>query len=150
MAASPWNNELSALEQLDLDLNALIGIVVANLQANAALTTAGVMRSTVDFIDVLLSSRAARRDPIAVLTNTQPAMGAASATVVAANLNRRYLRIKNSGATVVFIHFGTPALVTHYPLQQFEAWESSEPGIYTGQVTGITAGGATTLDVIEG
>lgn len=148
--AAPWDNQLSALEQLDIDLNNLLAIVIANLQANAALSTSGVQRTLVDFVDVTLSSRAARRDPVAALTNSQPAMGAASATVVAANAARRYLRIKNSTAVVVFIKFGTPALVTHYPLQQFEAWETTEPSIYTGQVTGITGGAATTLDVIEG
>jgi hypothetical protein len=151
MAPNPFLNQLSALQQIDYDLLALVQAVIANQQAQASLTTSGVMRTTVDFIDVILSSRAARRDPIATLTHTQPAMAGASAVVIAANLIRRYLRISNPAVTTVFLHFGAaPAVVTDLALLQGAVWESKEPQIYTGELRGITGGGATVLDVVEG
>lgn len=151
MAPNPFLNQLSALQQIDFDLLALVQAVIANQQAAAALTTSGVQRTNVAFIDILLSSRAAKRDPVAVLTNSQPAMTGVSAVVKAVNLVRRYIKVSNPGATTVFLHFGAAAaVVTDYALTTNQSWESKEPNIYTGEIRGITGGVATTLDVIEG
>lgn len=160
MAPNPFLNELTALQQIDFDIIGWSSSIVANLQANAALSTSGAMRTRVDFIDMALSTiYAAILNPtnagqkhISALVITNPVMGAVSGSIIAANPARTYLLITNPTAVDVFIHFGGAAVVTDLKIGAGGYWSSGDTGvvIYDGAIAGITGGGAAALTVVEG
>jgi hypothetical protein len=79
------------------------------------------------------------------------AMGAGSATIIAANPNRKAISIVNGGAVTVFLRQAAAvAVVTDFPIAPGGVWEEGPGGlVYRGEYRGITAGAAGSVTVVE-
>ena len=80
--------------------------------------------------------------------------GVASVTILAANENRIFATIVNDSANIVYLFFGTPAVVNQ-GIRLNAAGGSLVCGLgtdipYTGIITGIATGAGSNVSVTEG
>jgi hypothetical protein len=135
--ADPWLTTLTALRQIDTDLTVWARALDLDLHAWA--------------LALYNQIATVGRIPISTIANTQPVMGVVVTDVVAANPDRRYLMIANNSAIPVFIRFAAGATVADLLLDIGGVWSTEGTQvIYTGVITGITAAGSATLNVLEG
>lgn len=94
--------------------------------------------------------------PIAAITSTNYSVTSTSSGVVAANANRRYLRIQNLGSARVYLNCtsGTAALNHGIRLNasntDSSVFELNSDQRYTGAVKGVAATSGTKVSVLQG
>ena len=86
------------------------------------------------------------------MTHSSASMSNSSATVLAANTNRRYVLLQNIGGVDVWCNFSATAVAnTGFRLDANGGiFEMNSSNIYMGIITGITGSGTTTVLVTEG
>ncbi|KYK27428.1 hypothetical protein AYK26_07015 [Euryarchaeota archaeon SM23-78] len=89
---------------------------------------------------------------INIATSGNVAVGVASTNVLAANANRRFAVFVNDSAAIIYLFFGTPAVLNQgIRLNALGgAYEINQTCLYTGQVTAIATAVGSNLTVTEG
>ncbi len=84
-------------------------------------------------------------------TLSEPAMSTNAASIITANSNRKGLTIFNSGNNSVFVGYANTVSASSYAfeLPSKAYYEMPASPLYTGGIWGITASGASQLEVVE-
>ena len=150
--------EMEVVQDTAADLNCTEANSTAILADTASIDTntttiAGAVSGTemqVDVITMPTVSTTETYDAWGSQTQTLVTVNATSTTVVAANVNRLFVVIRNRGAKNVYLNMaGGTATNNHYLLDGTADGVVIAGAAYTGAITGIVDTGARTVEVWE-
>lgn len=85
------------------------------------------------------------------VANTRPSIGLTSTAVLAANTERRYLKITNLSGGTVWIMLGAAGVASQgIELLDKASFEMKSDGVYTGAINGIAITAPKVVEVVEG
>lgn len=83
--------------------------------------------------------------------NTRPTVTNTTSTILAANINRKYVYIFNQSGTVIYLKFGNPAVVNQgIRVGNDEMFELTSNKLWTGTINAIRLAGSGEIEVFEG